>query len=356
MNIAYLINYAGSGGSEKYVKIISEKARAAGNNIIFIYNQYGPLAKHMEGLGIPVFNVKMCSPFDLIAAKRISAICKANKIDIIHVQFPRENYIALLSRLFYNSEVVYTCHLLYPKNTMWCFFNKIFTKLNKRVIAVCTPVKKLLMENGISEDKIAVIYNGIIPYTSAGPACDIRLEHSISKEDFLCVLLGRYTEEKGIAFLVDSFALLKGKAKCIIVGEGPLFPDITAQIEELGLKDTIIQAGYRSNVFDYLLASDISLNSSNSEAFSFAILEGMSASLPTVATDVGGNSEMLNGFECCGTVVPYGSCRDFANAVLNLKNDTELYNLYSKNAHSNLINHFHLNIMVEKTLNIYKEN
>ncbi|MBQ7093263.1 MAG: glycosyltransferase [Clostridia bacterium] len=201
-----------------------------------------------------------------------------------------------------------------------------------------------------------LIYNGIVPQNKRTSEVDIRKEHGITSEDFLCVLLGRYTSEKGLDFLVDSFEKLKGKAKCIILGEGPLYDDIKQRIADKELEDTVIQAGYRTNVFDYLLSADVSLNSSNSEAFSFAILEGMAASLPTVATDVGGNGEMLKGFEPCGEIVPYGDTGAFADAVEILMGDPVTYDKYAKNALYNLNNHFHLDIMIKKTLEMYKEN
>ena len=64
----------------------------------------------MDDLGVPCFQVEMKSPFDIKAAKRLAAICKANKIDIIHSHYPRENYIAILAHLFYpKAKALYTC-------------------------------------------------------------------------------------------------------------------------------------------------------------------------------------------------------------------------------------------------------
>ena len=353
MRIAYLINYAGAGGTEKYVKIMSQAAREAGHEVIFIYNEAGALTEYMKNEGVKSYTLEMKSPFDIRAAKGLAEITRNEKIDLVHVQFPRENYIAILSKLWYNVKVIFTCHLLYEPNIMWRMTNSIMTRFDKNVIAVCTPVKNLLMKNGISKNKITVVYNGIVPQNKRTSETDVRKEHGLTSEDFLCVLLGRYTAEKGIDFLVDAFEKLRGKAKCIILGEGPLFDDIKAKIEEKELGDTVIQAGYRTNVFDYLLSADVSLNSSNSEAFSFAILEGMAASLPTVATDVGGNGEMLKGFEPCGEIVPYGDADAFADAVEVLMSDSATYDRYAKNALYNLNNHFHLDIMIKKTLEMY---
>lgn len=356
MKIAYLINYAGAGGTEKYVRIMSEAAVKDGMEVIFIYNEGGALSQFMEEKGIKSFRLDMRRPFDLKAAKKLSEICRQEKVDLVHVQFPRENYIAILSKLYYNVKVIFTCHLLYEPSLPWRICNFVMTRFDKNVIAVCSAVKNLLVRNGVRKNKVSVIYNGIVPAENQKSSVDVRKEHGIDHDDFLCVLLGRYTGEKGLDFLVRSFTRLKGKAKCIILGEGPLFDDIKALIEENELEDTVIQAGYRTNVFDYLKSADASLNSSNSEAFSFAILEGMAASLPTVATDVGGNGEMLRGFEVCGEIVPYGDEDAFADAIEVLMSDSELYATYAKNALLNLNNHFHLSKMIEKTLKLYKEN
>lgn len=356
MKIAYLINYAGAGGTEKYVRIMSEAAQKDGHEVIFIYNEHGALADFMAGKGIKSYRLEMRRPFDFKAAKRLAEICSDERVDLVHVQFPRENYIAILSKLYYNIKVIFTCHLLYEPHPLWRMTNFVMTRFDKNVIAVCSAVKNLLIKNGVGRNKVSVIYNGIVPHSERKSQTDIRKEHGISPEDFLCVILGRYTAEKGLDFLVRSFAKLKGKAKCIILGEGPLYDDIKALIKEKELENTVIQAGYRTNVFDYLLSADASLNSSNSEAFSFAILEGMAAALPTVATDVGGNGEMLRGFELCGEIVPYGDENAFADAVEVLMSDPALCDTYSKNALFNLSNHFHLDIMIEKTLKLYKEN
>ena len=67
---------------------------------------------------------------------------------------------------------------------------------------------------------------------------------------------------------------------------------------------------------------------------------------PTVATDVGGNGEMLKGFEPCGEIVPYGDTGAFADAIEVLMGDPVTYDKYAKNALYNLNNHFHLDIMI----------
>ncbi|MEE1086105.1 MAG: glycosyltransferase [Schaedlerella sp.] len=354
MKIAYLINYAGAGGSEKYVKLMIDAVQKRNHDVVFIYNEKGALSEWAENNLIKCYRIEMKNPFDIKASIKLAEICRKEKIDLVHVQFPRENYIAIFSKLFTHIKIIYTCHLIYEPQFTWRIFNRFFTPFDKNIIAVSGAVKKKLIRNGISEKKIKVIYNGIIPQNGINTTTNIRNKYGISEKDFLCVVLARYTAEKGLDFLVNSFSKLKGKAKCIILGEGPLFDDIKELIYRNGLENSMIQAGYQNNVFDYLLSSDLLLNSSSSEAFSFAILEGMAASLPVVATDVGGNREMLKQFLECGEIVQYGDEEGFANSIEMLKKDKMLYETYAKNAFHNLQNKFHQDLMIKKTLDLYE--
>jgi len=79
----------------------------------------------------------------------------------------------------------------------------------------------------------------------------------------------------------------------IIIGDGPLRNEIETKIEEYGLKKHIILTGRISNVHEYLNIADIMIHSSRGEGVSNAILEGMYAGLPVIATNVGGIPETV---------------------------------------------------------------
>ena len=71
----------------------------------------------------------MKSPFDFKAAKELSKIVKENNVQIIHSNYLRENYIAVLSKLFGNkAKIVYTCHFNTYDSKIITMFNKIFYK------------------------------------------------------------------------------------------------------------------------------------------------------------------------------------------------------------------------------------
>lgn len=79
----------------------------------------------------------------------------------------------------------------------------------------------------------------------------------------------------------------------LIVGDGPMRKEIETMIRDKELKNNVILAGKTENVKDYLFVADVMIHSSRGEGISNAILEGMYAGLPIIATNVGGIPETV---------------------------------------------------------------
>ncbi len=358
MNILYLINFAGKAGTEKYVEELIDEYNGKKANCFFCYNIAGPLSEKIQKKNIPSFQLSMKSIFDISAARKLAAYCRENKIDVIASQYPRENILAILSKLFYKApRVVFTSHLVSSYNLIWKIINKIFTRYNHKIIAVCSYGKKLLSECGYPERKIEVIYNGInLPSKKSS---SLKEELGLSDE-FIIFTMARYNPVKGLSFLLDSIYELKKLTKLpfklVIAGDGEEREQFFKKAEELSLTNDIIGLGYRTDSENLLAGSDIYVNSSVSEALSFGILEGISHGLPAVVSKVGGNTDIVNEKTDLGFAIPYGDSNAFAKAISELMNNEDLYNRMSRNAIKAAEEVFSREIMMEKTFEIYSNN
>lgn len=359
MRILYLINYAGKAGTEKYVQNLVE-AFSKKDECHLCYNVAGDLSEQMEKAGIPLFQLEMKNPFDLTAAKKLAAYCKEHKIDVIHAQYPRENYIALLSKWFYNKvKVVYTCHLTLPTNKAWYFANKLMTPQNHHIISVCNEGRDIMIANGVDSKKISVIYNGVIPNETRIKNTQLKAELGLAYDIKLLTILARYAPMKGLDFLVDAIAELRKLTDIpfavAIAGDGELYDAIADRIRSLGLGDVIFQLGYRTDTNTILNGSDIYLNTSrDKEALSFAILEAMNAGLPVVATNVGGNADLVQGHDLtCGYITEFGDVAGFANALRELLEDGKKRIAYSEVAREKIRRVFDLNTLIEDVYKTY---
>ncbi len=359
LKVLYLINHAGKAGTEKYVYNLVKTYNGTKAKCYFAYSEPGLLSEQMEEMGIESLRFTMKNPFDLKAAKILANYCRENNIDVIHTQYPRENYIALLSRRYYGgTRVVYTCHLTLKTNFIWKITNRRLTKKNHRIISVCNNGKELLIGNGVPKEKIDVVYNGIRPSEHPRTNPEKRRELGIDDDTFVITTLSRYHMAKGLEFFVDAAAELKKIAKkkfvILFVGDGELFDKVKEKIERLNLSEEIKQLGFRDDSAELLEASNLYVNSAKCyEALSFAILEALDHSLPVVATNVGGNGDIINEKNNCGILVEYGDKKAMAEAINKLMEDKKLYKTYSENAKKAVEEVFNLDVLLEDTYKKY---
>lgn len=358
LRVLFLINHAGRGGSEKYVYKLIQAYEGKRAQCFFAYNEAGLLSEQLAEFNIPSLRLEMRSSFDFKAAKRLAQLCRENKIDVIHAQHPRENYIAVLSRLFYKKpKVVYTCHLHWDVPAWHRPINRLITSGNHRIIAVCNSVAKRLVKNGAVRKKIQVIFNGITPPVAQTPST-LRAELGIDDETFVITTLARYDILKRYDLLTEAVAKLKKltdrKFAVLYAGDGELYDDIQQRIKTLGLEKDIFQLGFRTDTDNILRGSNLFVNSSSSEALSFAILEALSHGLPVVATNIGGNPDILSPQNDCGILVEFGNTDAMAEAFCRFIEDASLYARCSENALRTVNEVFHFNKISNDTFETYK--
>lgn len=359
MKILYLINYAGAGGTERYVELLAKHYHKNKADCGLCYHVDGALVEKTQALSIPTHYLPMRSFLDLTAAKKLATLCTNEGYDIIHAQYPRENCIALLSKCFgCKAKVVFTSHLIAQQPPHWRLLNRLFTPKNHAVLTVCTYGREVLERNGVARDKIRVVFNGVD--ASAAPKRDrtILSEFGIREEEKVITMLTRFSEEKGVPFLLRSIAKLKEKTtvpfRLLLVGTGPDFDRDKELVSQLGLEDHVVLTGFRTDTARLLAASDICLNSSSSEAMSFAILEALAAGLPLVLTDVGGNPELVNTGNVCGLLVPYGDEDGYAAAIKTLLEDDALRASFAAAARAKAAKEFDLRASLDKLFEIYQ--
>ena len=100
--------------------------------------------------------------------------------------------------------------------------------------------------------------------------------------------------------------------------------------------------------------SDLYVNSAKCfEALSFAIIEALSHSLPVVATDVGGNPDIVNDETDCGFLVKYGDKAAMSDAIKTMIEDKGKYDKFSENARKAALERFNLEKLLEETYKYY---
>lgn len=358
MKVLYLINYAGNGGSEKYVEDLLRAYHPGRCQCGLCYNVDGPLVERARAMGVPVFQLTMNSPFDLAAAKQLAKLCKEEGFDVVHAQHPRENYIAILSRLFGGgARVVFTVHLMLEQPLPWRLLNRLLTRFDRKVIALCEDAANLLVKNGVCRERITIIYNGVDAATMPQRDRSPLAEFGIGESELALISLARLSPEKGIDFLCRAAARLREKTtvpfRVLVAGDGEQMGELKEFIRAEGLEDTVLLLGFRRDTARLLAACDLYLNTSQSELMSFAILEAMANRLPIAATAVGGNTTLVERDGQAGLTAPYGDVEGFSDILKRLLEDDELRRSCGETAYQKTLSVYSLTHILDQIFETY---
>jgi glycosyltransferase involved in cell wall biosynthesis len=173
---------------------------------------------------------------------------------------------------------------------------------------------------GYARAAIEVIYNGVAPSlweeVSDEARAAARRALGLPPDAQVVVQVGRLTAQKGQMHTVESARRLRDRRRVrwILVGEGPLRPELEAAIARADLGASVSLAGGRADVRTFLAAADLFVFPSRHEGLGIAVLEAMAAGLPVVAYAAGPLPEIVTG-GATGALVPAGDVEALAGAV-----------------------------------------
>ena len=199
--------------------------------------------------------------------------------------------------------------------------------------------------NGVDLDKFSISVNrNTYPELDLGP------------KDIVLVCVGRLEEIKGQDILLKAIGKIEPKnhLKLLIVGDGPRRNDIERQIDKENLKNNVRILGHRDDVPALLNLSDCFVLSSRSEGLSCSIIEAMAAGLPVVASDVGGNSELVaNGVN--GYLVPPDNPDALSIGLQSVINDAARRRKFGQMSLKRVRDYYSIDVMIKKYVDNYEK-
>lgn len=252
--------------------------------------------------------------------------------DIIHSHSQRGDLLAIAMKWLhpFHPQCIRTVHIDQPwLNRYWAdlLFNHILfplafdtevavsdtiqDKINKRLIARLLGKTAPVCYNGID----ARLFNKGLPGNNRvqAPPPDIPNVHP-------CIgFIGRLVKQKGASYLLQAMALVNQcrPVYLLIIGTGPLEPELRRQTQQSGLEDKVFFLGRRSDVLEILPHLDIVVIPSLWEGLSTVMLEAMAFRVPVIATHVSGSCEVIRHNETGLLVAPQDPV-GLAQAILTL--------------------------------------
>ena len=229
-----------------------------------------------------------------------------------------------------------------------------------RVTAHCESTRLETLKRGFSEDQVTTLICGFETHraelTPAGRSAG-RAALGAGSADTVLLSVARFYPEKAHVFLLECFAKLRLNRPAIklwLAGVGPLESEIRAAAKRLALGDAVRFLGFVSDLPPLLMLADIQVHPALIEGVPLAICEGMAASLPIVASEVGGLPEILDGGRN-GVLVPGLDHDKFVAAVQTLIDQPGRAQLLGQTARRFIENDYSLRTAVARVEATYEE-
>jgi sugar transferase (PEP-CTERM/EpsH1 system associated) len=319
---------------------------------VICLGERGAIADRFDTIGVPVETLGARGRTDAILrlARRLWRL----RADVLHTHNPTPHLVGAVARWLARVGVlVHTKHgRNYPGVRRAVLANRWASLITDAVIPVSEDAADVVRRvERVPAKKVQVIRNGID--LTSFPAPDKRgLEG-----DGRAISVARLHAVKDQATLLRAIRRIvdaRPEFRLVLVGEGPERPGLEQLCRELGLEESVCFSGHRDDVRERLLQCDLFMLSSLSEGISLSLLEAMAAGLPVIATEVGGNREVVVHGET-GFLVPPGSPEAIASATLSLIDDPARALAMGRSGRKRVEQIFDLRLMVRRYEALYLE-
>jgi glycosyltransferase involved in cell wall biosynthesis len=162
-----------------------------------------------------------------------------------------------------------------------------------RVVCNSQAAADRLLAAGIGQHKLVVIPNGLSEEAFAEAAPALPMAAEITRIGMISRMNDPAKNHRTFLRVAARLAAKFDHVEFVLVGDGPLRPDLEAFATQVGLGGRVCFLGDRNDIPAILASLDITILPSSSESLSNVILESMAAGVPAIAANVGGNPELL---------------------------------------------------------------
>jgi sugar transferase (PEP-CTERM/EpsH1 system associated) len=238
---------------------------------------------------------------------------------------------------------------------------RAFIPLVKAYIPLSRELEAYLLDPvGVPLRKLNRIYNGVDNDRFSPQPGHAALPPGFANADSIVIgTVGRMHGVKDQLNLAQAFVKLcqqqpetAAQLRLVFVGDGPLREECRQLLQDNHLESQAWLPGSRDDVPRLMQAMDVFVLPSLAEGISNTILEAMSCGLPVVATDVGGNAELVVAGET-GRIVPSADPQALANALAEYVCNPDLIQQHGEAGRVRIEQHFSMQAMVDAYMGVY---
>ena len=320
----------------------------------------GKLQQEFERSGIPVYVIEKREGMDFFLPFKIYRLLKQKKIDIVHTNNAVPWLYVGISVLFRRRiRLIHTEHSHLPvEKELLIKAERLLSKLTFSIVADSANVAKFLSSRvNVPGRKLKTIYNGV-----NCKRLNININAQSKKREIgrggseqIVGIVGRLVLVKDHVNLLCAFKKVineVSRVKLLIIGDGELKDYLVKYAHDLKITQKVKFLGNRFDVPDLLKTMDVFVISSLSEGFSIALLEAIASGIPVVATNVGGNAEIIE-HGVSGLLVPPKDPNEISKMIVSLLKNKEMAKKIGERGQRKVRADFSFEKMKEKYQSVY---
>ena len=363
LKVLYIFGSFGGGGTEHhFVELMRQRDGSSLYPHVFIISLNDDTADALINDGIPVSFVPKKPPFFpgahlLKSLVLLTRILRTEKFDVIQTYFFNgQFYGASLARLFGHKSIVSNREDMgFAHNKLELMLLRLTNRFVNRIVCIAQTVASACERSErISAAKIEVIHNGVPELPDHSIQGNTRTDDCLPMT-VICVANMNF-RIKGHEYLLRGIKSIRDRGYAVtlsLIGDGLLKPELRMLTESLGIGDAVSFLGYCDDVHSRLIDADFFVSPSLTEGLSIAILEAARAGLPIVATDVGGNSEIVQ-HEHNGLLIPSKDSDAIADGIVRLILDAKLRDRMARNARDTVRKQFSIQRTLDSYIKLYR--
>lgn len=356
--IAHVVHRLGMGGLENgLVNLVNRMPRDRYRHAIVCLSGYTDFRNRIERDDVEVVALHRRPGHDLALYGRVFRLLRRLAPDIVHTRnlgtLDMQAVAAAAGvRHRLHSEHGWEAEDVHGTSRKYRWLRRVLDPAVSGYVTMSLDIERWLTRTvGIAAKKVVQLYNGVDTARFRPPM------GKVDGGEFTIGTVGRMQAVKDPATLLDAFERLCASSpervlRLVFAGDGPLRAPLEAEVKRRGLAERVTFAGATDDVPGLLQGLDIFALPSLNEGISNTVLEAMASGLPVVATDVGGNGELVEP-GVTGILVPPSDPDALADALRHYLRRPRLMKQHGAAGRERVEREFALDGMVGRYLDVY---
>ena len=366
--IFFLLDSLNVGGTETQAVELARRLDPADYEVTLgCLRARGPLLERLQNSAVSLRefhpNGGMDSPGGIYQLLRLTVFLRRGKFEVVHTHDVWSNLLGVPAARLAGVPVIISsrrdlAHLDWYQSKRRVWLRRI-QNLSAVVLANATPIREaLIAEDMFAPEKVRVIHNGIDVEKFARVNRDRdRILPGVGHGTLIVLVGNMHSDVKGHPLIISAAPAIVGEfpdTRFVFVGDGARRQEFEHQASALGLAQNVMFLGQRNNIPEILACCDIGILPSKAEGLPNAVLEYMAAGLPAVASNVGGNSEIIRD-GITGLLVPPQDSQALSSALLRLLREPVLARCVAESGQAYVRENFSFERLIEEVDSLYSE-